>query len=353
MFGAQPLPNDFTALEPTFDGRKCIKEYLEIHQAWLLADYIPAPGPNDAFQTPFHASCRGNVEFAEWDDDIHYTLIGLKVLEDKGPDFDWIDVATCWTQQMAYNMIFTAETQAMLNVMRNSCFGMTRTNMNTTPEYTRRHRNPFRYWIGGRIRTDGFAFAAAGKPELAADFAWRDTCWTHAGSGIHSAMMYAAMQAAAFVEKDHGRLIEIGLGQIPADCALARAVRDAQGWLTSEPDFESYMDKVESVGARMHGAHAIVNHLVCLAGPHYGEMDTLDSITTAVACGLDTDCNGATVGSIVGAASGQKDFRPELAAPLNDRILARLADFHDERMVDLATRHAAIWRTVDDRARKS
>ena len=31
-----------------------------------------------------------------------------------------------------------------------------------------------------------------------------------------------------------------------------------------------------------------------------------------------------------------------------DRIMARLADFHDERMVDLAARHAAVWRTVDE-----
>ena len=101
----------------------------------------------------------------------------------------------------------------------------------------------------------------------------------------------------------------------------------------------------ENVYGRNDADHAIVNVLVCLAGPHYGRMDTRDAIT--VACALDTDCHAA-VGSVVGAASGHKNFRPDLAAPPNDRVMARLGDFHDERMVELAARHAAVWRTVDD-----
>ena len=32
----------------------------------------------------------------EPDDDIHYTLIALRVLEEYGPDFKWRDVAATW-----------------------------------------------------------------------------------------------------------------------------------------------------------------------------------------------------------------------------------------------------------------
>ncbi len=333
--------------EPSFTGRTWIRKYLEKRGAWPLSGYWPAPVAGDGFTTPFLASCREHITCMEWDDDIHYTLIGLKVLEDRGPGFDWVDVATCWTQQIPFGLIFTAETQALLNVLQHSAFGFERLDANTTPQYTRAHRNPFREWIGARIRSDGWAFAAAGKPALAAEFAWRDAAWTHERNGIYSAMMFAAMQSAAFVERDPERLIGIGLGQIPAECRLTGRIRDCLEWASSEPDFESCMERLEAAVAGMPTAHAISNTLVCIIGLIYGQMDPLESPAVSVMCGLDTDCNGASVGSIVGAAAGRQLFDPNLATPLNDRILTRMADFHDVSMTDLARRHAKIWHRVD------
>jgi ADP-ribosylglycohydrolase len=333
---------------PSVAGRTLIKAYLQRRDAWPLAGYIPEPLPGDEFQTPFTASCRENIAYMEWDDDIHYTLVGLKILEDRGPTFDWVDIATCWTQQIPFGMIFTAEMQAILNVWNHSAFGFDRLNVNTTPATVRAHRNPFREWIGARIRSDGWALAAAGKPELAAEFAWRDAAWTHTRNGVYSAMMFAAMQAAAFVENDSRKLIEIGLGQIPARCRLARAVRECLRWCDDAPDFEACMQRIEEAFPGMSTAHAINNSLVCVISLWYGAMDATESMGIAVMCGLDTDCNGATVGSITGASAGRAHFTPSLSIPLNDRILARMASFNDITMTELARRHAVVWHRVDD-----
>ena len=65
-----------------------------------------------------------------------------------------------------------------------------------------------------------------------------------------------------------------------------------------------------------------------------------------VACGLDTDCNGATCGSIVGAASGALSLQSNLIAPLNDTIKPLVFGFSDITMTELAERTLAVHRAV-------
>ena len=38
----------------------------------------------------------------EPDDDIHYTLVALRVLEDHGPGFRWRDVASVWNRSLRF-----------------------------------------------------------------------------------------------------------------------------------------------------------------------------------------------------------------------------------------------------------
>jgi ADP-ribosylglycohydrolase len=219
--------------------------------------------------------------------------------------------------------------------------------VSATPAFTRRWRNPYREWIGAQIRADGWAYVCAGKPELAAEFAWRDASWTHERNGIYGAMFCAAMQAAAFVEDDPAKLVAIGLSEIPAECRLARGVRQLMGWIDACPDFEACMDRLEAAYPDMHPVHTITNALICVLSLVYGRMDTTAAITTTVMCALDTDCNGATVGSIVGATAGKSRFRPELAGRLNDTIKPNLIGFQEVRMAELAKRTYVQWQRVE------
>src|SRR5262249_49005219 len=150
--------------------------------------------------------------------------------------------------------ICTAEAQAVENLQLRS----TRPgdwHCAATPEYTRRNRNPYREWIGAQIRADGWAWMCAGKPELAAELAYRDACWTHERNGIYGEMMFAAIQAAAFVERDPARLVEIGLSEIPSGCRLARCTRQCLAWIKQCRDFESCMHRVESALEGMSPVH--------------------------------------------------------------------------------------------------
>lgn len=74
----------------------------------------------------------------------------------------------------------------------------------------------------------------------------------------------------------------------------------------------------------------------------------MPTITTAVMCGLDTDCNGATVGSIVGAIHWQELVATPMARRLNDQMRPHIGGFGDVRLHDLAERTVKVWKTIRD-----
>jgi hypothetical protein len=335
------------------DGKLCgridIKRYLQNRGDWPLTDYFSGRDAGDGLKIWCEPSLRENIAYMEPDDDIHYSLVGLGVVEEHGPGFGWEHVARFWTERIPFAAICTAETQGILNYWNRG--GRQRGPGAATPAFTRTWRNPYREWIGAQIRSDGWAFCCAGRPELAAEFAWRDASWTHVRNGIYGEMFCAAMQAAAFVEHDPRRLVAIGLGEIPRDCRLAQAVRRlVDEWIPASKDWESCMERIEAAFPDMHVVHTINNALICVMALFYGRMDTRDTQAIAVMGALDTDCNGATVGSIVGAAAGRRAFRDDLATALHDTIRPNLIGFQQVTMADLAARTAVQWRRVGEYA---
>ena len=78
----------------------------------------------------------------------------------------------------------------------------------------------------------------------------------------------------------------------------------------------------------------------------YGEGDFSKSIGIAVMGGWDTDCNGATVGSVLGAILGASALPIQLTAPLNDRLRSALVGFDDSKFSDLAARSLRVHQTI-------
>ena len=324
-----------------------IRKYLEKCGDYPLRDYISNRHREEScWILAHHPAWKENVQFMGPDDDVNYTLMGLHVLEKYGRDFKWFDVATEWNSCLPYATICTAETQAILNYNTlNARCGVT-ARVAATPQYTRRYNNPYREWIGAQIRADGWAYCAAGNPLLAAEFAYRDACWTHEKNGIYGELFFAAMIAASFVESDLDQLVEIALGVIPANCRLSEAVRLTQKWCRELPDFESFVRRLDEHFPTMSAVHTINNAMICLMSLYYGKLDPDLSIAISVMAGKDTDCNGATVGSIVGAIRGYKRFGGILAPQLNDRVKPQMFGFQDTTMSELAERTQKVIEKV-------
>ena len=331
------------------NGRKAIRAYLERRGDWPLDDYLSGRDADDGVELVYPASQRENVAYMEPDDDIHYSLIALHILETVGPGFAWHDVADTWNACLPYAMVFTAEAQAILNYNSRSpradAFFAGKI-VRPTPAWTRLNANPYREWIGAQIRADGWGYACAGNPELAAELAWRDASWTHTANGIYGAMFFAAVVAASFAESEPRRLVEIGLSEIPRNCRLAEAVTEALTWVAECETTDDYMDRLEARFRDLDPVHTINNALVVLMALFYGGMDPQRSVCVAVAAGLDTDCNGATAGSIVGASVGRERFESTLVGRLHDTIKPRMLGFEETTMCRLAERQLAVYRAV-------
>ncbi|MBN1670413.1 MAG: ADP-ribosylglycohydrolase family protein [Kiritimatiellae bacterium] len=281
--------------------------------------------------TSSHACLRGQIKGMDRDDDIDYTLTGLLLLERHGYGFTTGNVANFWLNELPYHKVYTAERVAYRNLVDG-----------LAPEQAGEYLNPCREWIGAQIRADAFGYACPGMPELAAELAFRDAYLSHRKNGIYGEMLVAAMLAAAYVEPDIRKIIEIGLSEIPAKSRLAEAVLSViEAWDASKA-WEKVADHIDTRYGKLQGCHTITNAAIVILGLLAGEQDFTAGLAASIMPGYDTDCNGATAGSILGVRIGAAKLPPHWIEPLNDTVRSALYSLHEARISDLARRTVAL-----------
>ena len=97
---------------------------------------------------------------------------------------------------------------------------------------------------------------------------------------------------------------------------------------------------------RYHGVHTINNAALVVMGLYYGSDDFEKGIIVTVRGGWDTDCTGATVGSILGARMGAKALPEKWVGVFNDRLKSAVRDHNDNRFSELAERTVAVAKTL-------
>jgi ADP-ribosylglycohydrolase len=315
--------------------RKKIQEWADIiGQTYPLSDYWKnTPTRRIHYTEPIANFLKGNIDHIGPDDDMTYTVLGLVILEEYGIDFTSQDVGDAWVKLLP--MACTAEKVALDNLKK----GM-------KPPKTALKENPFMEWIGADIRSDPWGYAAPGLPEVAADFAYRDASVSHIMNGTYGEMFFSAAIAAAFVVDDPIQCLHIGLTEIPAKCRLTETVKETLRWCSQDGDWESTVKRIEKKYAGMSGAHTLNNAALTVAGLHYGEGNFEKTIAYTVMGGVDTDCTGATAGSIVGAILGAKKLPRKWVGPFGDTLTTYIRGHEKESISDLARRCCAIAKQV-------
>ena len=318
------------------DNKKNIRTAAELSTGYPLNDYFgaivnPPPSISRRNWSLNNSSLIDRMTYMARDDDTDYTIAGLRLLEMHGLDFTSEQVAAYWLAQFPYHRVYTAERIAYRNLVDG-----------LKPPETARYLNPAREWIGAQIRADGLAYACPGLPEKAAELAFKDAALSHTKNGIYGEMMVAAMIAAAAVTDDIDMIIEVGLSEIPAECRLAIAIRDTVERTKADGDWEKTADWIAAELGHYQGCHTITNAAIVVLGLVAGQSDFGNTIAISVMAGFDTDCNGATAGSILGMALGAKAIPEKWTAPFNDTVHSAINEVSQAKISDLAKRALTI-----------
>jgi len=261
------------------------------------------------------------------DDDVTYTLLGLLIVEKYGLDFAIEDVGKAWVEWLP--VACTAEDIALKNLK------------NGIPaKQAAEIDNPYCQWIGAAIRSDPWAYIAAGWPEKAAELAWRDAYLSHRRNGIYGEMYLAAAQAAAFAAASAAEALEIGLEEIPAECALAADIRWALDTAASVRDWRHARQLVDGRFAGMHSVHTNNNLCLVVFGLLLGGNDVTRVLGEIVAMGLDNDCTAASAGSILGAVAGRDAIPAHWVEGFEGRVKSYLTGYPSFDIADLVARFA-------------
>lgn len=307
-----------------------IELILREADAYPLDGYFPVLEsiPEGVSYKPASDNCLApNIDHGVRDDDTDYTVLGLMLVEEHGVELASEHVKNAWLSRLPYLRTYTAERAAMRNLINE-----------IEPPESAVWMNPYREWIGAQIRADGLAYCAAGRPRLAATYCFRDAAVSHTKNGIYGEMLFGAMIAAALGAEDLDACIWRALAEIPENCRLAEAVRKCMAWCDEDDSWEQTWDRIMADYGDYHSVHTINNALLCVMALQHGEGDLRRSIAISVMGGLDTDCNGATVGSVLGALLGSAGVPADLADPLNDTLETALSGVTRLQISDLVER---------------
>jgi ADP-ribosylglycohydrolase len=315
-------------------SRAKLRQYLDAARAFPLTDYVPVLDPMPEGFT-FHPSwadaVRGRVDGMARDDDLDYTMLGLRILESYGRDYTSADVGADWLRGMPYHTVYTAERIAYGNLV-----------LGLVPPQTARTHNPYREWIGAMIRADIFGYVSPGDPAGAARLAYQDAALSHTANGIYGEMWAAALIAAALTSSTAREALDQAILVAPPRSRLRAGLEATTDAHDRPSSWEHAMDSMERRLEGYSWVHTINNAEIVTAALLWGEGNFDRTVGLAVEAGLDTDCDGATAGSVFGALHGTASIPAHWTDPLHDTMHSALFGFDGVSITSLAGRTAAL-----------
>jgi ADP-ribosylglycohydrolase len=323
------LPNDY--LERVYAGvlGKLIGVYLgRPFEGWTYQKIMKELGPIE-----YYVHERLNEPLVVTDDDVAGTFTFVRALEDYGvrPNLSAEDIGKAWLNYIVEERSIlwwggngnSTEHTAWLNLKKGvpaPDSGSIAANGQAVAEQ-----------IGAQIFIDGWAMVAPRQPELAAKLAEQAGKVSHDGESVYAAMLWAAMEAEAFVSSDIDHLLDTGLAQIPTDSLIAKLIADIRAWHKAHPDWHDTRQKIEDhYGYDKYpgNCHVIPNHALMIMSVLYAPHDFQKAQMIANTSGWDTDCNAGNVGCLLGIMNGLDGLEegPDFRGPIADRMLISSAD---------------------------
>lgn len=291
------------------------KEYRDkVHACWLGKNIGGTMGaPYEC--TREYLSVTGFASTAPKvvpNDDLDLQLIWLQALE-----FSGIKNLTAQTIGEYWLAFITPHWSEYGIAKSNMCKGL-------PPSVAGDYANVWKHSNGAWIRTEIWATLAPAAPAVATMYALEDAKVDHgSGEGTIAAVFVAALESSAFVISDVHELIRLALGYIPQDSRVAKTVRFAEQCFDDGTPLREARDTIIAMNADIGDGwfQAPSNIGFVILGLLYGGGDFKKSVLSAINCGDDTDCTGATIGAIMGILGGMKSIPKDWRAHVGDTIV--------------------------------
>ena len=318
---------------------------------WPIRDYVS--GAFTAALGRVHESSgstlRENISAVVADDDIHYTIIGMLLLEECGPAFTSTDVFNKWGMNVPPLWTWGPERSKLLNAAIDGHHLFADSSLNDHHDVLL--LNPGDELCGALIRADAYGYACPGNPDLAAWLAWKDASFTHIKTGVYGAMFIAALIALCqsadplLTRNERLDIVKAALQRIPSRSRFAEVIRDSVDRVAGASDWLSGYWAI-------HGEYSQYSH--CQVFQEIGTLintlkfaESIDhGFCIQVSQGNDTDSFGATAGSILGCFFGPAYLDERWLLPFDNRIYHALADFHVYDLGGLADRMSQLPEVV-------
>lgn len=309
--------------------RQMTRSLLQMAGKYPLQDYFPVIEDTGdiPYRKPDDPTLQPNITHSVRDDDTDYTILGLHLVKTYTEALTPADVGSEWLLRLPYMKTYTAERAAYRNLV-----------LEIPAEEAAVVMNPYREWIGAQIRADAFGYCHPGRPYEAARMAWQDAALSHVKNGIYGEIFFAAMIADALVSDvgDLKGLMERALGFVPPESRFAQMVRLTAQWCDQDETWEETFGRIEQTFSDYHRVHTINNAALVLMGLLHGDADFERTICITVMGGWDTDCTGATAGSVLGALLGAKKLPAKWTYPLDDTLHSALDGYTINPISELA-----------------
>lgn len=187
------------------------------------------------------------------------------------------------------------------------------------PPLSGAYDNKFGAGMGAIIRSELWACLCPGDPALAAALAREDACVDHYGDGVDAACFWAAVESAAFTEHDPDTLLRTGFRYLP-EGRLRRALTDTAAWWAQCRDPLTVRQRIVDKYYVQNFTDVSLNLSFILLGWLAGGGDFGRSLCTAVGCGFDTDCTGASLGALLGILDPD-GIGEEWTRPIGSRLV--------------------------------
>jgi ADP-ribosylglycohydrolase len=259
-------------------------------------------------------------------DDVVYELILLDTFEQHGRRFTSEQLADEWVRQIPFGV--SAEGVALRNL-----------GLGIYPPDSGNFLNPYCDWIGAQMRGMVCGLLAPGDPMEAARLAHTDAVISHARNGVYGEIYSAVLPALAFVMDDPRVIVLEGARYIPSGSEYAAKLGVCFEVLEQEQDPAAAWARLDKHFERYNWIHAYPNLAADLLALWYGRGDFTESMALLARAGLDVDCNGGLVGTVLGVL---KEPPAQWAEPIGDLLETYIPGKEKLSIRELAQRTARL-----------